>query len=115
MNKVKNNKSGFTLVEIMIVVAIIALLSVIAVPSFQKARENSMTSACVNNLRLIDGAVDQYALDNGNTQPTLANLTPDYIKRAPICPVGNLGTYTVATVAGAVAVCPNALPDHVIQ
>jgi prepilin-type N-terminal cleavage/methylation domain-containing protein len=64
---VKRNKAGFTLVEIMIVVAIIGLLAAIAIPNFVKARQNSQTNACINNLRQIDGAKQQYALEQGKT------------------------------------------------
>ncbi len=89
------NRKGFTLVEIMIVVAIIALLAAIAVPSFMKARENSQRASCINNLRLIDGAKDQYALDHNNTCPTaLTDLVPDYIKTTPVCKAN--GNYTIS-------------------
>ena len=85
--KLKNAKKGFTLVEIMIVVAIIALLAVIAVPSFVQARLKAQASSCKNNLRQIDGAKDQFALDNANTAPTaLGDLVPDYVKNTPLCP-----------------------------
>ena len=57
-------RKGFTLVEIMIVVAIIGLLAAIAIPSFIKARESSQTNACINNLRQIDAAKEQWALAN---------------------------------------------------
>ena len=60
----KNRKHGFTLVEIMIVVAIIGLLAAIAIPNFVRARTTSQTKACVNNLRQIDGAIQQWALEN---------------------------------------------------
>lgn len=64
-------RRGFTLVEIMIVVAIIALLASIAVPGFLRARKRSQASRIINDLRLIDGAVDMYAIENnkssGNT------------------------------------------------
>src|SRR5204862_7503566 len=59
-----NQKAGFTLVEIMIVVAIIGLLAAIAIPNFVKARENAQLNSILNNLRIIDGAKDQWALEN---------------------------------------------------
>jgi prepilin-type N-terminal cleavage/methylation domain-containing protein len=86
--KMKKNakKAGFTLVEIMIVVAIIGLLAAIAIPSFVNARTKSQTNACLNNLRQISGAKDQYALDHNNTVPALSDLTPTYISKTPQCP-----------------------------
>src|SRR5512135_3004399 len=79
MNIKTSNKAGFTLVEIMIVVAIIGLLAAIAIPNFVRARQTSQTNACLNNLRQIDGAKQQFALENGKTaaydcQP--ADVTP---------------------------------------
>jgi prepilin-type N-terminal cleavage/methylation domain-containing protein len=64
LNKINKKRGGFTLVEIMIVVAIIALLAAIAVPGFLRARKRSQASRVVNDLRLIDSAVDQYAIEN---------------------------------------------------
>ena len=64
LNKLNNRRGGFTLVEIMIVVAIIALLAAIAVPGFLRARKRSQASKVLNDLRLIDSAVDQYAIEN---------------------------------------------------
>lgn len=65
LNKINNKRhGGFTLVEIMIVVAIIALLAAIAVPGFLRARKRSQASRVINDLRLIDAAVDQYAIEN---------------------------------------------------
>jgi prepilin-type N-terminal cleavage/methylation domain-containing protein len=64
LNKLNNRRGGFTLVEIMIVVAIIALLAAIAVPGFLRARKRSQASRIINDLRLIDSAVDQYAIEN---------------------------------------------------
>jgi prepilin-type N-terminal cleavage/methylation domain-containing protein len=58
------NRAGFTLVEIMIVVAIIALLASIAVPGFLRARKRAQASRVLNDLRLIDSAIDQYAIEN---------------------------------------------------
>jgi prepilin-type N-terminal cleavage/methylation domain-containing protein len=65
--KLQIRHAGFTLVEIMIVVAIIALLAAIAVPGFLRARKRSQASKILNDLRLIDGAVDQYAIETGRT------------------------------------------------
>jgi prepilin-type N-terminal cleavage/methylation domain-containing protein len=67
LNKLNQRRGGFTLVEIMIVVAIIALLAAIAVPGFLRARKRSQASRIINDLRLIDSAVDQYAIENNRT------------------------------------------------
>jgi len=67
LNKLNKRRGGFTLVEIMIVVAIIALLAAIAVPGFLRARKRSQASRIINDLRLIDSAVDQYAIENNKS------------------------------------------------
>lgn len=100
-----NKKSGFTLVEIMIVVAIIGLLAAIAIPSFVKARNTARANACVNNLRQLDGAKEQAALaENWGTNTTIdaaaETIILGYINTrgatnwlAESCPAA--GTYTV--------------------
>ena len=67
LNKLNKRRGGFTLVEIMIVVAIIALLAAIAVPGFLRARKRSQASRVLNDLRLIDAAVDQYAIETNRS------------------------------------------------
>jgi prepilin-type N-terminal cleavage/methylation domain-containing protein len=97
-----SKKSGFTLVEIMIVVAIIGLLAAIAIPSFMKARQQSQQNACINNLRQIDAAKEQAALEmrwtNGQAVANGQSNVNMYIKSVAnttnvlTCPGG--GTYT---------------------
>jgi prepilin-type N-terminal cleavage/methylation domain-containing protein len=103
--KINSNKnSGFTLVEIMIVVAIIGLLAAIAIPNFVKARTTSQQNACINNLRQIDGAVQQWALEfkkDPTATVTEADVTP-YLKNSVICPSGGTAfadSYALLTVA----------------
>jgi prepilin-type N-terminal cleavage/methylation domain-containing protein len=75
--KFGSRQSAFTLVEIMIVVAIIALLAAIAVPGFLRARKRSQASRIINDLRLIDSAVDQYAIETNRSSGFTVN-TPDW-------------------------------------
>ena len=73
LSKLNKRRGGFTLVEIMIVVAIIALLAAIAVPGFLRARKRSQASRIINDLRLIDSAVDQYAIENNKVSGATVN------------------------------------------
>jgi prepilin-type N-terminal cleavage/methylation domain-containing protein len=82
LQKLNNRRGGFTLVEIMIVVAIIALLAAIAVPNFLRARKRSQATRILEDLRMLDSAVDQYAIETGKTSgmhPTFADLK-NYLK-----------------------------------
>lgn len=97
-----NKKSGFTLVEIMIVVAIIGLLAAIAIPNFVRARQTAQAKSCVNNMRLIDSAKQQTLLENPAAALDIATLTP-YLGRGaagtfPACPMTPLdlgASYTI--------------------
>jgi prepilin-type N-terminal cleavage/methylation domain-containing protein len=94
----ENRKMGFTLVEIMIVVAIIGMLAAIAIPSFMKARTTSQKNACINNLRQIEAGKEQWALENRAKTGTEVTTTEVdlYMRVAPACPAG--GTYVYGKV-----------------
>jgi prepilin-type N-terminal cleavage/methylation domain-containing protein len=86
LRKLNKKNAGFTLVEIMIVVAIIALLAAIAVPGFLRARKRSQASKILNDLRMIDAAVDQYAIETNRTTGFAVGVTDwtKYLKKDSI-------------------------------
>ena len=111
-------KKGFTLVEIMIVVAIIGLLAAIAIPSFMRARMRSQQNACINNLRQIESAKEQYGMEWGLTNLSTITFTnivghDNYIRSWPLCPAsttveanaGNSANDYTISVLGSNALC----------
>jgi len=107
-------KSGFTLVEIMIVVAIIGLLAAIAIPNFVRARTTAQMNACINNLRQIDGAKQQWALENkvGQSATPGATDVQPYMGRGsggtlPACPADSSKTFTSSYSLGDVSTAPS--------
>ena len=116
MKQNKSRKQGFTLVEIMIVVAIIGLLAAIAIPNFVRARTTSQQNACINNLRQIDGAKQQWALENKagtNATPANTDIQP-YMGRGsggtlPTCPADSSITFATSYTINDVQTAPACL------
>jgi prepilin-type N-terminal cleavage/methylation domain-containing protein len=116
MQKKMNRQAGFTLVEIMIVVAIIGLLAAIAIPNFVKARTTSQQNACINNLRLVDAAKQQWALEQKKqttSVPVGTDLQP-YLGRGvngelPTCPVDPANGFATSYSVNEVGISPQCL------
>jgi prepilin-type N-terminal cleavage/methylation domain-containing protein len=124
MKRISAKKQGFTLVEIMIVVAIIGLLAAIAIPNFVKARTTSQQNACINNLRLVDSSKQQWALEQKKQTtdtPAGSDLQP-YLGRGsngelPTCPVDSQNSFTTSytpNVVGTPPVCLIVPTTHIL-
>jgi len=113
-------RAGFTLVEIMMVVAIVGLLTAIAIPNFAKARANSQANACISNLKQMREAIDQMALEKGLASGTAFNFPNDILpyfghNTYPACPAG--GIYGASAIGGPPPVCSlgvTVTPAHVL-
>jgi len=101
LNAINKRRGGFTLVEIMIVVAIIALLAAIAVPGFLRARKRSQASRILNDLRMIDSAVDQYAIETNRKTGDAVGVVDwtNYLKKGSL--LYNTGNSLLGTAYGA--------------
>jgi len=120
LKAINKRRGGFTLVEIMIVVAIIALLAAIAVPGFLRARKRSQASRILNDLRMIDSAVDQYAIETNRSTGSPVAITDwtNYLKKGSLLYnsgkdiLGNAyGAQTVDTIPQVPAASLTALSD----
>jgi prepilin-type N-terminal cleavage/methylation domain-containing protein len=100
----QNYRSAFTLIEIMIVVALIGLLAGIAIPSFVRCRSTSQQTACISNLKEIDYAIAEWAVEhkrNGNSRVRFEDIRP-YLKGDVVCPAGGRSfddSYVISTVS----------------
>lgn len=90
---------GFTLVEIMVTVAIIGIIIAVAVPSWTNSQKRSKEKSCLENLRQIENGKHQWAIEfsmEDTATPAMEDLVPQFVKTAPVCPSG--GNYTLSTV-----------------
>ena len=115
----KTMKKGFTLVEIMIVVAIIAILAAVAIPNFIRYRNDSRTAACIANMKQLQTAAESYLTKHPGAAPTTEQLCgtgeDKYLKNTPKCPKDN-SAYSITLEDGAIKVtCGSGDSEHVLQ
>lgn len=111
MLKLLKREKGFTLIELMVVVLIIAILVAIAVPVFNVARAAAQRRTCQANLRTLDGAVQTYNADADAFPVSIAVMVGDYVKAAPQCPTDDLG-YTFAAGSPPTITCTGGYSGH---
>jgi prepilin-type N-terminal cleavage/methylation domain-containing protein len=93
-------RRAFTLIELMIVIAIISILAAILIPNFMHARAESVTSACEMNEKMLATAEEEYSVDNGGVYIAFTSLTTPYLLTNPTDPVKKGNAYTINTTAG---------------
>ncbi len=109
---------GFTLVEIMITVLIIGLLAALALPNFQKSRSKTQTNVCIDNMRLIQGAVTEVLFSGGTPSEETLYGPGNFLRHKPKCPANKNGPdYEIPTDDETPPVCPNRenFPTHVLS